>query len=326
MISDLNLPVAALGLTLSSLLAGLLWSSPAEATVWRTVNCTNGGNIQSRMNSAVAAASTGEAVIVNVIGECRQDVTVTGDNVTLRTKPGNPRAEIKGTVTIDAATRFSISNLKLTGSSYGIEVTNGATGAIDDIRATGNERSGIRASLGASVTVTDSKIDNNGRNLPARDAGIEVLDSATVLSTGNLIEKNAFAAVSVSSHAVFRNGLRDDPDDDQKDKDRDTYIQRGCQDGASPGCGLAGGAVVALDIDGLAELRNARTTGTLRVDGVSKLEMSTGRLFGDVFGDGHSGISISTTVTGEGNLSCANNAFSYGAVVYNCGSNFLATP
>ena len=223
-----------------------------------------------------------------------------------------------------AAARFLITNLLITGSSYGVEVTDGASGTIDDVRISENERSGIRAALGASLTVTDSRIDKNGRDFPAGDAGIEVLDGATLLSTANLIEKNAFSAVSVTSHAVFRNGLRDDPDDERDNRDRDTYLQLGCLDGESSGCGTQDGAAISVDIGGLVELRNARTTGTVKVAGVSTLEVSGSRIFGNVNAEGNSGSSIGTTATGEGRLLCASNAFSYGTAVYRCGNSFLS--
>lgn len=307
---------------LAAFLAVLLWPVAADATVWRAVNCASGGNIQSRMNAAVTAAAQGEAVIINLVSDCQQDVTIIGNDVTLRTKPGRSNARIKGTVTVDGAQRFLIESLRLSGKSYGIDVKNSASGTITDIRADGNERSGIRASLGANVTITDSKIDNNGRKFPAQDAGIEVLDSANVLSSRNLIEKNAFAAVTVTSNGIFRNGQRLDPDDKQTSKDRDIYAQLGCQDGAKPGCGRDTGAVIYVDIKGLVELHNARVTGRLQVSGLSNLEMTASRMFGDVTGEGNSGISISTTVTGQGQLSCGNNAFSYGDQIYSCGSKF----
>jgi hypothetical protein len=101
-------------------------------------------------------------------------------------------------------------------------------------------------------------------------------------------------------------------------------MQLGCQDGASPGCGSADDAAIFLDIAGLAEIHNARTTGNVMFRGTSSLVMTTGRMFGDVRGAGNAGASISRTVTGEGRLSCSSNAFSFGDDTYNCGSLFIA--
>ena len=323
----MKLKLIAASLFFTPILTILLWSMPAEATRGRTVDCSAGDSIQQRMDAAVLSADQGEDVIINLASDCREDITVVGNDVTIRTRPGVSRARLKGTITIDGAKRFTITNLRITGSSYGIVATNGASGDITDIRAEDNERSGILVEKGASVTLTDSKLDGNGRKLPVRDAGLEVRENATVVSRGNLIEANSFAAVLVTSDGVFRNGRRDlDDDDDQPDREEDTYIQRGCSKGSSPGCGVSGATVVYIDTKALGELRNASVTGQFVVAGLSNVEMFTSRMFGNISGFDRSGLNIDLSVFGSGRLLCSSDAFSYGAQPYRCGNFFASRP
>ena len=156
----MKLKLAAVGLLFTPLVALTAWSLPAEATRGRTVDCAAGDSIQQRMDAAVASADQGEAVIINLASDCRQDVIVTGDNVTIRTSPKISRARLRGTITFDGAQRFAVDNLRVSGASYGILARNSASGEISDVRVDGNERSGILVTAGANVTVTDSRIDN----------------------------------------------------------------------------------------------------------------------------------------------------------------------
>ena len=148
-----------------------------------------------------------------------------------------------------------------------------------------------------------------------------------MVSLGNRIEANSFAAVTVSSNAIFRNGRRDlDEDDDQPSREEDTLVQRGCLEGASPGCGAPGTAVVSVDVKGLGELRNASVTGQVLVTGVSNFEMSTSRMFGTINGFESSGLNIDLSVFGDGRLVCSSAAFSYGLQPYRCGATFASDP
>jgi len=309
---------------IAPLLAVILWSPPAEAVRGRTIDCQAGDSIQNRMDKAVASADQGEAVIINLATDCKQDVVITGNDVTFRTSPSVSRVRLKGTITANAAQRFVITNLRISGSSNGVVATNGATGQITDVRVDGNERTGIVVTQGSIVEITDSKIQENGRKEPFFESGLEVSNGATVFSERNLIFGNAFAAVSVSSLGVFRNG-RDLADKDPSDKDRDVYRQRGCGQGSSPGCGADATAVFSISTRGLAELRNAFVTGSVLVRGISSLEMDTSAMFGDVQGFDRSGLNINLSVFGDGQLLCSSNAFSYGVASYTCGKKFATT-
>jgi hypothetical protein len=45
----------------------------------RKVDCQASDSIQDRMDKAVASADQGEAVIINLATDCRQDVVITGN-------------------------------------------------------------------------------------------------------------------------------------------------------------------------------------------------------------------------------------------------------
>lgn len=69
-------------------------------------------SIQDRMDKAVASADQGEAVIINLATDCRQDVVITGNDVTIRTSPSVSRVRLKGTITV-----FSERNI-ITGNAF----------------------------------------------------------------------------------------------------------------------------------------------------------------------------------------------------------------
>lgn len=159
-----------------------------------TVDCGGGQSI------ANALANNGGPLIVTVQGTCNEHVTIARDDVTLE----GDGAAIAGSVTIDGGRRVVVANLTITNESGdGLTVTNGGSATIRDNNIVGNGGYGVFLRNAAFALVNKNSLNNNGRTNPDA-SGIGVSIGSTVRALENEIRDNANAGIEVFDSSTYR--------------------------------------------------------------------------------------------------------------------------
>ena len=273
------------------------------------VNCNRkNASIQKEINKVRHNADK----TIFIKGICDESVVIDTDNITLRGDRdlddvvGGGLTEIR----IVGARRVTINALELTGSGYGVLVTDGASADIYNSNIHDNQYDGVGVANGSFARIYFNTITNNGRPAPYYEAGIDVWAGSTARSAGNLVSENPYAAVEVGSQSYFRSGFFTTGIPDSADLD--VFIQKGCLQGqdASSACGDPGTVAIDFYRNGVADFRNTEVTGSSEIAGLSNLDVRYSIFNGNIDGYGGSRIHLRNTVSGSGVISCFGTTFS----------------
>lgn len=174
-------------LSVTILVAG---AAPARAqtpektiVVW----CDRGDSI----GAALEAEPAERRLVVEVAGSCRETVTITRDDVTLRGSDAQGGAlegdPARDTVVVDGARRVTVEALTFTGGRNGLVASGGATVTLrrTTLRGHAAPYSAVLARRGSQVIVEESLVaDNPGSGISVADGSSATLLSSRVLNNG----------------------------------------------------------------------------------------------------------------------------------------------
>jgi parallel beta-helix repeat protein len=297
----------------------VLADGPSDKSRISIVNCNQGG---FSVQSAIDEAKYGRDTTIFIVGFCDERVDIVKDGITLSGNRdgydtiGGGLTEVK----VTGAQRVRIEYLDITGAGNGVIVREGASVTISNNNIHDNEASGVNAYYQAFARVESNTITGNGNY-----GGIEGWTGATIMSTGNVITNNAYAAIEMGNMSVFKSGRHTGSSDPA---DGDVIVQIGCARGDTA-------AECADKVDPYAEtyalecyrncltdMRNGNITGLILVGGMSNFETRTGSINGNIEG-WDSRLRLRDTVK-SGLVSCndATNAL-YGNP---CGTSYPSSP
>lgn len=207
---------------------GVLPNASAQPNTF-TVDCNRG----QRIATALDQGDFRKPVVINLRGTCREFVTITRDNVTLRGDPGAELlapAQNADLVTIDAQ-GATLDSLTLTGGRYGVRnnqsfsliishcviqgtSSDGLRGFVGDARLMSTTvrnagGAGVYLSRGASAGISEDShiVGNAGPGILAdRNSTIVVSDSEISENGSNGVQLQNGSYGSVSGSSVERNG------------------------------------------------------------------------------------------------------------------------
>lgn len=164
-----------------------------------SVDCAAGDTL------GAAVASADQEVVIEFSGTCTENITIARDRVTIRgagdaVLAGAAVTPAQSAITIAAGARsISLSDFSVRGSAkHGIEIVDGASAAVRNLRITGNTSYGLLLTNGARATVVDSAFDANGRD------GIGAWYASTIIIWGtNTASRNARAGLALSDGSVL---------------------------------------------------------------------------------------------------------------------------
>jgi len=207
---------------------GALPNASAQAHTF-TVDCNRG----QRIATALEQGDFRKPIVINLRGTCREFVTITRDNVTLR---GDPAAELlapaqNADLVIIEAQGVTLDSLTLTGGRYGVRnnqsfsliishcviqgtSSDGVRGFVGDARLMSTTvrdagGAGVYLSRGASAGISEDShiVGNAGPGILAdRNSTIVVSDSEISGNGSNGVQLQNGSYGSVSGSAVERNG------------------------------------------------------------------------------------------------------------------------
>jgi hypothetical protein len=172
---------------------GVLPNASAQSNTF-TVDCNRG----QRIATALELGDFRKPVVINVRGTCREFVTITRANVTLR---GDPTAEIvapdngRDLLTV-SADRVTLENLTLTG---------GLAGLSQDHAPTFIARSCViqdTSGVGVRVRVGDARLINCTVQRSGGDGVAVIRGGSVVLSGGSQVLDSAGAGISATQNSV----------------------------------------------------------------------------------------------------------------------------
>jgi len=173
---------------------GMLPNASAQSNTF-TVDCNRG----QRVAKALEQGDFRKPVVINVRGTCREFVTITRANVTLR---GDPAAEIVApdnahdllTVSADRAT---LENLTLTGGLTGLSQDHQPSFYAKNVVIQDTSGVGVRVRVGDARLVTCTVQRSGG-------IGVSVVRGGSViLSNGSQVLDSAGAGISATLHGVM---------------------------------------------------------------------------------------------------------------------------
>lgn len=198
------LALAAGGMVVTSVPAG---AQGPERTV--TVVCDRGESIAS----ALAAPPAERSLVIVVAGTCREPVTITRDDVTLRghdvqggVLEGDPARD---TIVVDGARRVTLEALTFAGGRNGLVATGGATVTLRRTTLRGHlaPYSAVLARRGSEVALDESVVtDNAGSGITVADASSATLLSSQVLNNGFGNPQSSFGITAVRGGVVWLGG------------------------------------------------------------------------------------------------------------------------
>ena len=181
------------------LLAGLVaeaGSAPGVKTI--RVDCNRGDSINQ------ALADKADGLIIEIQGTCQEDVVVARDDVTLLGLGSDPTviAQANNAIWIDRASRVTLENLTVTGSTNpdptgaGIFVFQSSGVVISNVQAEGN-REGMRT-YASTLRIVDSEFCGNSRG------GLYIANGSSVIADGEEIaaSQNGYFGLLLSESAL----------------------------------------------------------------------------------------------------------------------------
>lgn len=186
-------------LVLASLLLGIGLPTATVAAQVKTVEvkCAEGETIAQALQKEES-----KPLVITVQGTCVENVTIQRDNVTLQGDPVVGGAVTA--VTIDGARRVVVASLTITNESGdGLTVTNGGSATIRDNNIVGNGGYGVFLRNAAFALVNKNSLNNNGQTNPDA-SGIGVSIGSTVRALENEIRDNANAGIEVFDSSTYR--------------------------------------------------------------------------------------------------------------------------
>jgi len=258
------------------------------------VNCP-----MESVQQAINNVKHGLEFTIFIIGQCNESVSIIKDGITLS---GNNDGDgtIDGGLTevkIKGAQRVRVEYLNITGAGAGVLVEEGAS--VDIVKNNIHDNTGgdgVGVFNEGFARVEFNIITGNGR-ATLFEAGIELGSGSTVLSRGNMINNNVYAAIAIGNMSYFRSGLRIPSGETLDPADKDTFIQG------------SGNFAVDCFRKGLCDFRNTDVTGNISISGLSNLDVETTTINGDIVASGGSGLHLSESVTGSGFVFCVTEAF-----------------
>jgi hypothetical protein len=150
-----------------------------------------------------ALAKASGAIEIQVSGTCNENVLITSDDVTIAGRPGAtltaPGTDFYGAViAVDGARRFAVRDLTVSdGAGSGINVSRGASAALERVTCTNNARYGLFVDEESGVRVAASTFSDNGRD------GIGVWGNSEAYFFGAIsCERNGRAGLIVSGSSL----------------------------------------------------------------------------------------------------------------------------
>ena len=184
------------------------------------VNCDKGQSVQDAINRARSSAAP---LVVNVKGDCYEDVVLSRDSLTIN---GGGKAVIHGSF-INRGARVTIRDIEVTRPGFGMRATTGRTRLINvhffdnaeeglNVRRNGvvmfqsgsvkdNDLEGIVVES-ATLTVGDVEISGNRAGIAASMAQISLENAQVVNNVERGIDVAGNSALMVSGGAVSGNG------------------------------------------------------------------------------------------------------------------------
>jgi hypothetical protein len=171
-------------------------SGPGVKTI--RVDCNRGDSINR------ALADKADKLIVEISGTCQEDVVVARDDVTLLGLDSDPTvvAQANNAIWIDRASRVTLENLTVTGSTNpdptgaGIFVFQSSGVVISNVQAEGN-REGMRT-YASTLRIVDSEFCGNSRG------GLYIANGSSVIADGEEIaaSQNGYFGLLLSESAL----------------------------------------------------------------------------------------------------------------------------
>ena len=173
---------------------GVLPNASAQPHTF-TVDCNRGQKIAT----ALEQGDFRKPLVINVRGTCREFVTITRANVTLR---GDPAAEIvapnqQGDLVTVSADRVTLENLTLTGGVTGLSQDHAPTFIASNVVIQDTGGVGVRVRVGDARLMTCTVQRSGG-------IGVSVVRGGSViLSNGSQVLDSAGAGISAMLHGVM---------------------------------------------------------------------------------------------------------------------------
>ena len=195
------------GILLGLIVVGCPWllASPAAAGKVQ-INC----NIGQTINGELAAHATDPTLVLVVKGVCTENVVITRDDVTIRSKPTLLVSIIAAdsnqpALRLDGARRIVIdgvmaNGLTFSGGTVGISASRGSTVEITNCVVTGTSQNGIISALGSSVSVDGCTVSGNTGN------GVVAANTAALGITNSTVSNNGMSGIVGVRGSMLRVG------------------------------------------------------------------------------------------------------------------------
>jgi len=191
----------------TALLAIAMLGSASAQTITYTVDCSKGQTI----SSALERGDVHKPLVINVRGVCREFVTITRANVTLR---GDPTAEIvapdneRDLLTV-AADRVWLGNLTLTGGLTGLSQDHEPTFYAEKVVIQDTRNIGLRVRVG-DARVNDCTVQRaGGIGVSVVRGGSLILGNCQILDSGQAgVSVSGSSVVNLNRSTVMRNGAQ----------------------------------------------------------------------------------------------------------------------
>lgn len=229
-------------------------------------------------------------LVIVVSGTCNENVTITRDDVTIRSAGGGGVAATDpgvASIVVDGARRVALEGLVVTGGHEGIRITNGGSATIRNSTVHNAGLHGVLVLFGANARIENSVLESNGQY------GLAV-NGATATMVGSSVHDNYFSGIVVVNASALNLGQVDDA-----------------------GNVCCGNTIENNRLDGVTVSRNASARlygNTIRANG-----RTTNRW-------GVLTVEQSTTVLEGGNTLTGNGGATFGGGAYVRGSVLRATP
>jgi hypothetical protein len=181
---------------------------PQSVTV--TVHC---GVFGQSVQQAINKADPNQPLTVNIIGTCKESVTINRDNVTLNASaPGAGIQAAPGgnALSLNDARRINLNQLTLTGGNNTLSASNGSVFSGDQLHINGASNEGVTVAFGSSGQLGNSVVNNAGRDgVSAYNGGSISVSGGTISNSGGYGVKAAMGGTAslggglVVSHSAF---------------------------------------------------------------------------------------------------------------------------
>lgn len=167
----------------------------------RNINCASP---HSSVQAVIDKMRHRRALSIVIQGTCTEKITITTDDLTLMGHASG--GTIDGSVHIVGARRVTLTNLKVTGAGSGVVGEGNASFTVDSSEIDANDGDGVVVSSGASASLKDNRITNNGQaaTVSTLGHGVQVVGGASANITDNVISDNRSDGVGVFNDSYAR--------------------------------------------------------------------------------------------------------------------------